>query len=133
MDQGRRGRYGFGRTTFTTIFLYLVGVGYSTLGGVAHTWLALRLVLNCNGQLLALCCADLPPTPHQPSGHRFPKRAFGKKTVVWRSFQQSWFNQWTWLHYDEANDLAYCHTCVSGFKQQKMKASNADPVIVSSF
>ena len=22
---------------------------------------------------------DLPLTPHQPSGHRFPKRAFGKK------------------------------------------------------
>ena len=67
--------------------------------------------------------------PLQPSGRRFPKQAFGKKTVVWQSFQQSWFNQWTWLHYDEANDLAYCNTCVSGFKQQKMKASNADPAL----
>ena len=36
-----------------------------------------------------------------------------EKRLVWQSFQQSWFNQWTWLHYDEANDLAYCHICVS--------------------
>lgn len=59
---------------------------------------------------------DLPPAPHQPSeSFVYPKRTFRKKNVVWRSFQQAWFKQWTWLHYDEASDLAYCHICVSGF------------------
>ena len=76
---------------------------------------------------------DLPLTPHQPSASFvYPKRAFGKKNIVWRSFQQAWFKQWTWLHYDEANDLAYCHICVSALKQKKMKESNAEPSFVSS-
>jgi len=37
---------------------------------------------------------ELPPTPHQPStGFVFPRRAFGIKNVVWRSFQRIWLNQ----------------------------------------
>ena len=47
-------------------------------------------------------------------------------------FQQSWFTQWPFLHYDESNDLAYCHTCVMGFKQKKMRAAKADPAFVSA-
>ena len=73
---------------------------------------------------------EISETPHQPGPvFRFPKRSFGKKSVVFRSFQSSWFQQWPFLHYDEANDLAYCHTCVMGFK--KVKASKADPAFVS--
>ena len=47
----------------------LIGVGYSTppSGGVA--------MASCSRFVVP----DLPLTPHQPSGHRFPKRAFGKK------------------------------------------------------
>ena len=77
---------------------------------------------------------DLPEvssSPHRPSNISFPKRSFGKTTVVQRSFQPAWYKQWPFLHYDEANDLAYCHTCVTGFKQEKMKASNADSAFVS--
>ena len=33
---------------------------------------------------------------------------------------------------DEANDLAYCHVCVSALKQKKMKESNAEPSFISS-
>ena len=81
------------------------------------------------GQLSNL--PDIPERPHQPGpDFKFPKRAFGKKSVVFRSFQHSWFKQWMFLHYDEKNDLAYCHTCVMGFKQKKMKASKADPAFV---
>ena len=76
---------------------------------------------------------ELPLTPHQPSaGFVFPKRAFGIKNVVWRSFQRTWLNQWAWLHYDEANDRAYCHTCVAAFKQKKMRSFNADPAFFFS-
>ena len=74
---------------------------------------------------------ELPCSPHQPSDFTFPKRSFGKTAIVWRSFQPSWFKQWPFLHYDEANDVAYCHTCATGFKQGKMRASNADPAFVS--
>ena len=35
------------------------------------------------------------------------------------------------LVYDETKDLAYCHICVTAFKQKKMRESRADPVFVS--
>ena len=35
-----------------------------------------------------------------------------KKKTVKRSFQFSWFTNRMWLHYDEANDLAYCCVCM---------------------
>ena len=39
----------------------------------------------------------------------------------------------SFLHYDESNDLAYCHICMTGFKQKKkMKAAKADPAFVSA-
>ena len=47
---------------------------------------------------------EIPDRPHQPGqGFKFPKRSFGKKNVVLRSFQQSWFTQWPFLHYNESN------------------------------
>ena len=45
--------------------------------------------------------------------------------------QRAWFKQWTWLHYDETNDLPYCQLCVSALKQ-KMKESSAEPSFISS-
>ena len=72
-------------------------------------------------------------TPYQLYAYFvYPKRAFGKKNIIRRPFQQVLFKQWTWLHYDEANDLGYCHICVSTLKQNKMKESNAEPSFVSS-
>jgi len=77
---------------------------------------------------------DLPNilfVPHQPTNLVFPKRAFGKTKVVYRSFQPSWFKQWPFLHYDESNDVVYCHTCITGFKEKKMKSPNANSAFVS--
>ena len=74
---------------------------------------------------------ELSSSPHQPSAFSFPKRSFGKKNVILRPFQASWFRQWPFLHYDEACDLVYYHTCVMGFKENKVKAANADPAFVS--
>ena len=42
---------------------------------------------------------ELPRVPHQPKSFDFPKRSFGKKVIVKRSFQASWFDMWSWLHY----------------------------------
>ncbi len=77
---------------------------------------------------------ELPSVPHHPpDGFSFPKRPFGSKKVVMRSFQASWFKQWSFLHYDELKDVAYCHICVTAFKQKKMRESRADPVFVRHF
>ena len=73
----------------------------------------------------------IPSRPHQPTAFSFPKRSFGKKKVTFRSFQASWFRQWPYLHYDEARDLAFCHTCVMAFKEKRVKAQNADTAFIS--
>ena len=76
---------------------------------------------------------ELPSSPHQPSSFTFPKRCFGNKVIVQRSCQRSWFERWPFLHYDEGKDVVYCHTCVTGFRQGKMKSSKAEPAFVSFF
>ena len=75
---------------------------------------------------------DIPDKPHQPSAnYKFPKRTFGQKKPVYRAFQSAWFSQWSFLHYNEANDVAYYHSCLVAFKQRKMSKHNADPAFVS--
>ena len=74
----------------------------------------------------------IPDNPHQPSAnYKFPKRIFGQKKPVSRVFQSAWFSQWPFLCYNEANDVAYCHTCLVVFKQRKVSKHNADPAFVS--
>ena len=64
---------------------------------------------------------DVGEKPNQPSRFPFPKREFGKKTIVKRAFQQQWFHHWPWIHYDEVNDVAFCHTCVTAVRSKKLK------------
>ena len=66
---------------------------------------------------------DIGNEPNQPRRYQFPKRPFGKKNVVYRSFQPAWFDRWQWLHYDSLRDLAFCFTCVKAIKTGKMKLS----------
>ena len=61
----------------------------------------------------------------------FPKVAFGKSTIVLRSFQPLWFDQWKWLHWDQASESAYCHICISAFKQRKLRSASADQAFIS--
>lgn len=50
---------------------------------------------------------NIPEKPCQPdSSYDFPVNKLGRK------FMSEWFKKWRWLHYDCANDLAFCHTCV---------------------
>ena len=46
---------------------------------------------------------------NQPLDFNYWKREFGKTKVVRRAFQAQWFAKWPWLHYDTAQDLAFCH------------------------
>ena len=73
----------------------------------------------------------LPSKPHQPLVFNFPKRSYGQKTPVLRSFQPSWLV--TFLHYNEAQDLVFCHTCLLGFKKNKMRAAKVDLAFVSLY
>ena len=73
---------------------------------------------------------DKPPVPNQPKTFKFPQRSFGQKKTVKRSFQSSWFANRTWLHYDEANDFAYCHVCMVVYADGKLNSSNLDKAFI---
>ena len=72
----------------------------------------------------------IPSTPHQPDEFAFPKRLCGSSM---RSFRAPWFKEFKFLHYDEAKDVVFCHTCVTAFQQKKVKGANAEPSFVSRF
>ena len=69
--------------------------------------------------------------PHQPRSGSFPSRAFGKTKVVNRSFQSKWFDKYKWLHYDEAQDAAYCYTCKTAEEQNKLRTKYKDLAFIS--
>ena len=73
---------------------------------------------------------DITPVPNQPATFKFPQRSFGKTNPVQRSFQVSWFSNRTWLHYDEANDLAFCHTCMIAYKDGKLNLETMDKAFI---
>ena len=74
---------------------------------------------------------DLPANPHQPHLTAFPKRSFGKAKLVYRSFQASWFKEFPFLHYDEAKDVAFCHTFTTAIRQKKIRTGSVDGSFVS--
>ena len=44
-----------------------------------------------------------------------------------RSFQSSWFDKWSWLHYLEDQDIVLCFTCARAHAENKLQwSSNAD-------
>ena len=77
---------------------------------IIHSFLTIlnyKTVCACHSSIM-----DIQPVPNRPKAFKFPQRSFGQKNPVKRSFKSSWFANRTWLHYDEANDLAYCHVCM---------------------
>ena len=58
-----------------------------------------------------LATTDLPEHSLQPGpDFIFPKRSFGKKSVIRGSYQHSCFSKWPFLHYNEAEDTVVCHS-----------------------
>ena len=68
---------------------------------------------------------------HQPADFNYPSRCFGVKKAVYRSFQPSWFKRWPFLHYDEARDVVFCHTCWTGVHRHHLKTSKSEDAFVS--
>jgi len=48
--------------------------------------------------------------PHQPRKYNFPRHSFGRKGEL-RSFKAAWFDNWSWLDYQEVNDSVLCYYC----------------------
>ena len=67
---------------------------------------------------LALATSGLATTDFLECSHQlgpdiiFPKRSFGKKSVIPGSYKYSWFSKWPFLHYNEAEDTVICHSCM---------------------
>jgi len=71
------------------------------------------------------------PRPHQPKFFPFPKRNFGQSKVALRSFQPTWFRSWSWLHYHEVTDTAFCFLCAKAVREKKISSGNTEPTFVS--
>ena len=84
-----------------------------------------------------VCCTNSTgrsrQTPSTVSELPLPQANFwAEKTVI--SFLpvcMVLFSQWPFLHYNKANDVAYCHACLLAFKQRKMSKNNVNPAFVS--
>jgi len=102
-----------------------------------HSNVSVSLLLTCVTMALSKEISDtivypsISAEPHQPTRFKFPKREFGKKSVVKRSFQVEWFKKWPWLHYREDDDTVFCHTCVKAFKELNMRIRNAEDAFIS--
>ena len=81
--------------------------------------------------LMMNCSACVVEGPCQPRTYNFPSRPFGKTKVMHRSFQGKWFNKYTWLHYDEGKDSAYCFTCKTADEQNKLRTKYKDLAFIS--
>ena len=50
-----------------------------------------------------------------------------------RSFQPQWFDKWTWFHYDEERDVAFCHTCIIAKRNDHLHTvSNLEQSFIST-
>ena len=89
---------------------------------IIHSFLTIlnyKTVYACRSSIM-----NIPPVPNQPKRFKFPQRFFRQKNPVKRSFQSLWFADRTWLHYDEANDLAYCQVIMAAYRDGKLNSSN---------
>ena len=112
--------YTCGNAIFITTFLLLKHshVGFP-LGELSPWYSTTRANSSMTtGTATATIC-----TTHQPLSSIYPKRVYGKEKIVYCSSPWHWFLTWPFLHYSEAEDAVYCHTCIKAFSLKRMKAS----------
>ena len=86
--------------------------------------------LNENDAQVTRRFPDICEEPNQPdSNFKFPLTQCGSKK---RSFQHSWFKTFPWLHYDEKNDVVYCHTCIKASQEKKLHAPKNKSTFIST-
>ena len=70
---------------------------------------------------------DISHVPNWPETFKFPQRSFGVKNPVKnKRFQASWFQVRSWSHFDETNDLAFCHVFMVAYTDSKLRSANLD-------
>ena len=78
-----------------------------------------------------LSIASMPEKFHPLKSFLLPKRAFGSKGQM-RSFRAEWCEKYSWLHYDNSTDAAYCYICMKAELGNKFLASTKhDPAFIS--
>lgn len=70
------------------------------------------------------------PEQNQPKNYKFPARYFGQTKPVKRYFQGEWFDQYTWLHYSEDGDKAFCYLCMQGQTRKLITETKAEQAFV---
>ena len=74
--------------------------------------------------------SSVPELFHPQGSFKFLKRKFGSTE---RSFRAAWCDNYPWLHYDKANDSAFCHLCMRAVSEGKLLASTKrDPAFISN-
>ena len=53
-----------------------------------------------------------------PLSYTFLPRTYGKTHVKQRRCLHQWFREFPWMHYDEARDVVFCHTCITATKKK---------------
>ena len=71
----------------------------------------------------------VPLNPHQQT--LTYKQTFSTNRVTKHLFRMSWFQKWKWLRYDESNDLAFCHTCMTANSEAKLRCQSLEPAFIT--
>ena len=67
-------------------------------------------------------CSSSPNLPRKKN-FKYPMREFVKTKVVRRSFQDQWYDSFSWLDYDESKDVVYCYICRLADSQNKLHST----------
>ena len=51
--------------------------------------------------------------------------------MVRRACNPSWFDSYSWLHYEESRDVVFCYLCKQASQQNKLKATCVDAAFIS--
>ena len=70
--------------------------------------------------------------PNQPKNFKYPFREFGKTKVVKRCFQKQWYGTYSWLDYDETDDVVYCHVCRLADSHNKLNVPLKEPTFTKT-
>ena len=74
---------------------------------------------------------SVPSAPNQPpSSYAFPKTTVGGSSSS-QSFQSEWPKQFTWFHYCEFTDSAFCWHCMQAATSNQLKSSKRDQAFIS--
>lgn len=72
---------------------------------------------------------DIKESPFQSTNFKFPVSSFGSQK---RSFQESWYKKWKWLHYDVSLNAAFCFCCIKAYKGGMLSSHNREMAFLST-